>query len=72
MDSTNAVIADDPAHRLMISPTEITSAWLLLRMTSTVLPIRLSATSSLKMVCRKTFTCSRMSVVVSGPIARAT
>ena len=72
MASTNAVSADDPAHRLMISPTETTSAWLLVRMVSTVLPIRLSATSWLKMVCRKTVICPRTSVMVSGPISRAT
>ena len=72
IDSTNAVIADEPAHRLMISPTEITSVWLLFRMTSTVLPTRLSATSSLKIVCRKTLTCARMSPVVLGPISLAT
>ena len=52
MASMNADIADDPAQRLMISPMETASAWPLFRMLSTVLPTRLSATSSLKMVCR--------------------
>ena len=72
MDSTKAVIADDPAHRLMIRPTETTSAWPLFRMVSTVLPIRLSATSSLKMVCRKTVVCLRTSFMVPGPNSSAT
>src|SRR5664279_6313842 len=49
MDSMNADIADDPAHRLMINPMDTTSAWPLFRMVSTVLPTR-SATSGLKMV----------------------
>ena len=57
--------ADDQADRT-------TSAWPLFRMVSTVLPTRLSATSSLKMVCRKTVVCLRTSVMVAGPNSRAT
>src|SRR6478752_9720965 len=72
MDSTKAVNADDPAHRLMIKPTETTSACPLFRMVSTVFPTRLSATSSLKMVCRKTLVCLRTSVMVPGPNSSAT
>src|SRR6478609_252522 len=72
MDSTKAVNADDPAHRLMIRPTETTSACPLFRMVSTVFPTRLSATSSLKMVCKKTLVCLRTSVMVPGPNSSAT
>ena len=53
MDSTKALIAEDPAQRLITKPTETTSAWPLRRMVSTVLPTRLVATSWLKMPCRK-------------------
>ena len=67
IDSTKADIADDPAHRLMIRPTETTSAWPLFRMVSTVLPTRLLATSSLKMVFRKQLTWSLTWSMVSGP-----
>ena len=52
MDSTNADIADDPAQRLITRPIDTTSAWPLRRMVLTVLPTRLLATSSLKMVFR--------------------
>jgi len=51
--SMNAESADDPTHRLMIRPTEITSVRPLLRIVSIVLPSRSLATSSLKTVFRK-------------------
>ena len=66
MDSTNADMADEPAHRLMSRPTETLSAWSAARMVSTVLPTRLSATSWSKIVFRNSSTCSRTSSIVPG------
>src|SRR6478752_2043268 len=60
IDSTKADIADDPAHRLISRPTDTTSACPWLRIVSTVLPTRLSATSWLKIAFRNSRTCSRI------------
>src|SRR6185312_3364280 len=66
MASTKADMADDPAQKLMIRPTDTTSLRPLPRIVSTVLPTRLSATSLLKITCRKVKTCARTSSLVPG------
>ena len=67
IDSTNADIADEPAQRLITRPIDTTSACPLPRMVSTVLPTRLLATSSLKMVFRNSRTWSlTWSIVPAG------
>ena len=67
-----ALIADDPAHRLMTKPTDTTSACPLFRMVSTVWPTRFWATSALKMPLRKMLICSWTLSMVSGPNQFAT
>ena len=59
-------MADDPAHRLITRPMETTSAWPWPRIVSTVLPTRLLATSSLKMVFRNSRTWSLTWSIVPG------
>src|ERR1700712_4950683 len=72
MDSTNALIADEPAHRLITKPTDTTSAWPLFRIVATVLPTSLVATSWSNTFPRNVSTCSLTLTMVSGPNQCAT
>ena len=72
IDSTKALIAEEPAQRLITKPTETTSACPLRRMVSTVFPTRFWATSWLKMPCRKMSIWSRTLLMVSLPNQLAT